>query len=75
MFLYELITLLKPFQLVADNPVTLLCKGERPQIPESKVSKLNCYIIIITSTSDLQPSTAISNPSPGKSVLNKFKPY
>ena len=32
-------------------------------------------IIIITSTSDLQPSTAISNPSPGKSVLNKFKPY
>ena len=31
-------------------------------------------IIIITSTSDLQPSTAISNPSPGKSVLNKFKP-
>ena len=33
-----------------------------------------CIIIIITSTSDLQPSTAISNPSPGKSVLNKFKP-
>ena len=32
-------------------------------------------IIIITSTSDLQPSTAILNPSPGKSVLNKFKPY
>ena len=31
--------------------------------------------IIITSTSDLQPSTAISNPSPGKSILNKFKPY
>ena len=31
-------------------------------------------IIIITSMSDLQPSTAISNPSPGKSVLNKFKP-
>ena len=31
-------------------------------------------IIIITSTSDLQPSTAVSNPSPGKSVLNKFKP-
>ena len=32
-------------------------------------------IIVITSTSDLQPSTAILNLSPGKSVLNKFKPY
>ena len=29
----------------------------------------------ITSTSDLQPSTAISNLPLGKSVLNKFKPY
>ena len=28
---------------------------------------------VITSTSDLQPSTAISNPPPGKSVLNKSK--
>ena len=32
-------------------------------------------IVIITSASDLQPSTAISNLSPGKSALNKFKPY
>ena len=31
--------------------------------------------VIITSTSDLQPSTAISNLSLGKSILNKFKPY
>ena len=31
-------------------------------------------IIIITSTSDLQPSTAISNLSPDKSVLDKLKP-
>ena len=31
-------------------------------------------LFLLTSTSDLQPSTAISNPSPGKSVLNKFKP-
>ena len=29
----------------------------------------------LSSTSDLQPSTGISNLSPGKSVLNKFKPY
>ena len=27
---------------------------------------------VMTSTSDQQPSIAISNPSPGKSVLNKF---
>ena len=31
--------------------------------------------LLITSTSDLQPSTAISSLSPGKSVQNKFKPY
>ena len=29
-------------------------------------------IIMITSTSDLQPSTAISNQSPGKSFLNNL---
>ena len=28
-----------------------------------------------SSTSDLQPSTAILNLTPGKLVLNKFKPY
>ena len=32
-------------------------------------------LIYYSSTSDLQPSTAILNLSPGKSVFNKFKPY
>ena len=41
MFLYELLTLLKPFELHADNPVNLIRKEKRPQIPKSKVLNLD----------------------------------
>ena len=34
---------------------------------------INVIIFLLYSTSDLQPSTAVSNHSPGKSFLNKFK--
>ena len=37
MFLYELITLLKPFELSTEHPDSLIRKEQRPQIPKSKV--------------------------------------
>lgn len=41
MFLYELITLLKPFELCTENPDGLVRKGQRPQIP--KETKVRMY--------------------------------
>jgi len=35
MFLYELLTLLRPFELALDHPDNLIRKKQRPQIPKS----------------------------------------
>ena len=35
MFLYELLTLLKPFELQSDSADVLIRKNQRPKIPES----------------------------------------
>lgn len=42
MFLYELVTLLRPFELAADHPDNLIRKKQRPQVPKSKVARLGC---------------------------------
>ena len=35
MFLYDLLTLLRPFELASDHPDNLIHKKQRPQIPKS----------------------------------------
>jgi len=35
MFLYDLLTLLRPFELASDHPDNLIRKKQRPQIPKS----------------------------------------
>ena len=43
MFLYELVALLKPFELQSDLPNEMIHKMQRPQIPESTKVLLLMY--------------------------------
>ena len=56
-----------------DNIISTCCSSDQSLL----LFKLKIFVLItsLSSTSDLKPSTAILNLLPGKSVLDKFKPY